>query len=322
VRYLLPGGIGDVTWAFTKIEAVEERLGTGNIEIYVTNRGIGDKIEDRSFPFLERFPFVKKIGCTKTSLNAFIAPPPYMHIFDGKVLYREDLSKIPEDGIDAVLCPISHLEDGLRLENWLPEFKINWDIMKKFQFTPEEEAYGHSHVISGGKPYICFYFGPETANTTDGPNRGPIWTPDDWTTLALYLNEQYDCPIVCVGADYDRPYWTNHIEYRFKSYCVRYIDAIGGVPLARTFQILKNARFMVAHDSGLPVVANYMGTPTVVWWRAHGDSISPHVYYTKDERQVEAWVSPDALKAGRHLGLIYGRQTAKQVADLIVGRGW
>lgn len=322
MRYLLAGGIGDCCWSLTKIRDINDKLAPGSpIECYVVNRGIGNKLEDRALPFLERFPFIVRHGCKNIKIYRLEGPLPYNHVQNGRVLYLPDFTTFPEDEIDYLLNPVSHLENGNRLEEWLPEYQIDWKIMNQFRFTESELAYGRKLKDIHGE-YVCFYFGPEAANTVDGQNRGPIWTPKDWGILGKILQEEKQLRIVCVGADYDRSYWEGYIEPVFASLGLDYVDTLGDLPLPFTFQVLRYARFVVGYDSGINVIANYMGTPTVVWWRACGDSISPYFYFTKDEREVDAWVSPEMLNSGKHLGLIYGRQTAEQTAELILRRNW
>src|SRR5258708_15469117 len=73
----------------------------------------------------------------------------------------------------CVLIPNAPLEHGIRLENWLPQYAINWDIWRHFRFDITERVFAADlHERIGD--YAVFYPGPLHGNTVDGHNRGAI----------------------------------------------------------------------------------------------------------------------------------------------------
>jgi hypothetical protein len=65
-----------------------------------------------------------------------------------------------------------------------------------------------------------------------------------------------------------------------------------------------------------------LGTPTALWWRPEGDSISPDAYLSFKEAMASAWVPPATLAAGKHLPLIYGRESPDDILSAIKERRW
>ncbi len=316
MKILIPQGIGDCVWALHKVQDVAKKKGDGRIEIFIACADPSNHIESRALEFVRRFKFVEKaemkwipthdrVGATLLPGNPADENGYYRYISDGEGVV---------DGIDYTLMPNAALERGIRLEDWLPEFEINWNIMDDFQFTTEEEARGKLHKRDG--EYVAFFPGSESSNTW-GHNRGGIWQPSDWIELGRRIQETLGVRILVVGAEYDRDYYDKFLKNH-----VNWDDHIGRWGIGDTYAILKNARFVISYQSGIGIVSNYLGVPVAIFWRAKGDSINPHFYLSFEEGMASAWARPDMIESGKHLPLIYGRHDVNYIIDEIQKRKW
>lgn len=316
MRFLLPTGIGDSVWALHKIQAIRDAKAPGEpIEIALV--GTDNKIETRSIDFVKRFRFV----------DTFIGMRPYAILrnhatrADGTLDYIEDGMYQYPDGWYCVLVPNEALEHGVRLEDWLPHYEINWDIWKDFVVTGGEALYGINLKQRIG-PYAVFYPGPLAGNTVNGHNRGPRWTPQEWVELGKRIHEEHGLRIVVVGAPYDAEYWYKILQPAVGGQSYYWDSLIGQTNLGQLWNVTAQSQFVVSYQAGVGIVSTYLGTPTAIFWRQHGDSISPEMNLTFDERMASAWVPPKVLDSGTHLPLYYGRHGVPELMGEVVRRGW
>ena len=248
-------------------------------------------------------------------------PPECPHISrKGRVSYVEDGWYEFDGQRYCILIPNGHLEDGEPLETYQPKYRLRWDIMDDYQFTSAETELADGIRQSLGK-FCVFYLGPERGNTKDGMNRNAIWKPQDWVRLGRRFTD-LGYKVVIVGAEYDHSYWKTYLRYLVYADGQDWLNLIGKLDISATFAVIKRANFIVGYQCGLPIASEYMGVPTALWWRAADDSISPVCFFAYDEREKDCWAHPRMVAERKHLGLIYGRQTADQVADMIAERGW
>jgi ADP-heptose:LPS heptosyltransferase len=221
--------------------------------------------------------------------------------------------------VDWTLMPNAAMERGIRLENWLPSYKTNWDVMKHFKFTDlaQRRAFDIKNLLG---EFCVFYMGPLIGNTKEGHNRGPIWKPEDWIALGNFIQEELGLGIVVVGARWDESYYNEKI-------CAgdpipSWLDLIGTTSMDEVYAIISKSRFVISYQSGIGIVAEYMGIPTALFWRQKGDSLSSMFYASFDEKMNGAWSPPDMIASGKHMALYYGRHDVKYICDELVGRKW
>jgi hypothetical protein len=304
VNFLLPQGIGDIVWALFKIQAIRDALDPGG-EIHVRIVcSAEDAIQTRALDFVRRFSFID-------SAEMFVcgglgAYPPVRP--DGRYNYLEDGWYEFDGQRHCVLIPNATLERGERLETWLPHYPIDWGIFRDFRIRPIERRVA-DRLASALGPYVVFYPGPLMGNTTNGHNRNALWRPDDW----VELGSRVGLPIVVVGAPYDASYYDHALAPRVNGQ--RWTNLIGGTSLGELWSVTSRAKFVVSYQAGVGIISTYLGTPTAIFWRPEGDSISPDFYLSFDERMASAWVPPDILATGQHRALIYGRDKVPSVLE-------
>lgn len=305
VTFVLPPGIGDVVWALTKIKSI---AGGRPIDVILS----GDprqEVDRRCVPFLKRFGFIRDAQV----MNVPILQDESQRT-DNRGRYR-----YVSDGISGnyhFLIPNTTLESGRRLEDWLPEHPVDWDVMRDFSWDGTER--GEELAKQLGR-FVCFYLGPETGNTSEGHNRGWLWTTQDWLDLGAGMTKR-DVKVVVLGAPYDRSFYERYLQENVRLHGQCWIDLIGHLEIGNTFRLLREARCLVSYQCGLAIGNHYLGGKTVTWWRPDGDSCSEtqHVSFSEDMRN--AWIRPGW--EDRYLGLVYGKCTPASILEEIDRKEW
>ncbi len=315
MRFLIPQGIGDSVWALTKIQDMSEKHGDGVIDI-VTNCSGVNPIENRALEFILGFDFVCSAGMKKVS----ILLPPWTVPADENGYYRYiDSGPNSVEGVDWTLIPNSPMERGIRLEDWLPEYKTNWDLMNHFHFTqPSMKRSMDIQEVVGD--FCVFYLGPLMGNTREGHNRNSIWKPEDWITLGDFIQNSLGLRVIVVGASYDEEYFDRLISGKGSS--SKWVNLIGKTNVNELYSLISIAKFVVSYQSGVGIVSEYLRVPTAIFWRQKGDSVASSFYISFDEKMNGAWSPPDVISSGKHLTLYYGRHDAEYVCGEIEKRGW
>lgn len=305
LRVAVPAGIGDSVWALMKVPDMLRQYGAEQAHIALCGPP-----PQRAKPFIERFDFVASVEYSSWEC---VEQPPYTR----QGVYNWAPSGVGwHNEFDWMLQANRHLESGLRLETWLPEFAIDWNIADRITFTGREVRLARELAEQLG-PYCVFYLGPELGNTTAGHNRGPLWTPQEWGRLAERCRA-LGLAIVVVGAEYDRSYFESHVAQHLGS-C---FDAIGKWPIGHTFAVVQRSRFVVAYQSGIGIFGVYMGVPAAVFWRPDGDSIDPAGYVSFREAMASAWAPQPALDSGRYLPSIYTRCSPESIVEHARSHNW
>lgn len=329
MRIMTGQGIGDASWTLFKIEDYVRRHGGGPIDLAIACCSSDHHIEKRALDFLQRFPFLNSVSMYPVKLapsqKGCVLHPGKLTDKDGRYCYIPDgpvtpIYPVKLPGIDHVLLPNWALENGQRLEAWQGLCKTNWDIHTQLKFTFEEQT-DAEHLIKSVGEYCLFYLGPESGNTSSGMNRNSLWAHADWIKLGDLIHDKFKMKIVVIGAEYDRPYYTNHLlplmgKRQF------WVDKIGEYPINTTMAVIKRARCMMGHASGISISSHYFGVPTAIWWRLPGDSLNSkfHVSFHKDF--ATAWCNPKLLAQDKYLPLFYSQCTPESVMSDLERLKW
>lgn len=320
MKFLLPQGIGDSVWALHKIEAIRDAQAPGEpIEVYLTCTK-RDPLQERALDFIRRFTFVSHADMR---LNYCIHnEPPYRK--DGCYSYIEDgwynnFASDPERY--CALMPNGPLEHGIRLEKWLPQYPIRWDIFNDFTIRPAESAYADRLHKSIGS-YCVFYPGPLAGNSISGHNRNMLWKPTEWITLGERIREEFGLKIVVVGAPYDLDYYREFILPNLNGSSRGWISVIGETSIGQLFAVTQRSKFLISYQAGVGIISAYLGVPTAMWWRPWGDSLSQDIFLSFREEMSHTWASPKILESGSYFPMIYGRHRVGEIMSEIHSRRW
>jgi len=317
MKFLLPTGIGDSVWALHKVQSIRDALDPGGaIDIHLTCSE-RNPLQDRALDFIRRFPFVDSADMRVN--YAILNDPPVRK--DGCYNYIEDGWYDFYGERYCALIPNAALEHGTRLEQWLPQYAIDWRIFRDFQLTPRERSYG-KEVRRRTGPFVVFYPGPLSGNTIEGHNRNMLWKPSEWIDLGERIHRDFGLNIVVVGAPYDLDYYTAMLAPSLNGASSHWTNIIGETSIGELFAVTAQAKFVISYQAGVGIVSTYLGTPTAIFWRPWGDSISRNHFLSFKEEMASAWVPPAILERGSYLPMIYGRDKVESILDQIKQRGW
>jgi len=314
MKFLLPTGIGDSVWGLHKVQSIANLHDKGCITVYLTY-GDKSKIQQRALDFVRRFRFVNKVEMRPYEIMALPGVTPdgyYSYIPDGWYDFGKERV--------CALIPNAYLERGIRLEEWMPNHAINWNIWDDFRISWWEQRFARKLKERIGD-YAVFYPGPMHGNTIAGHNRGSIWQPQDWINLG-YAIQQLGLKIVVVGATYDADYYDHCVAPGLNGGTPSWVNLIGKTNIGELFAVTNGAKFVVSYQAGVGIVSTYLGTPTAIFWRAHRDSLLPDGYLSFREEMASAWVPPHILAARKHLPLIYGKCSVDSIVEEIKERHW
>lgn len=304
ITFVTPGGIGDSMWALLKARNVAD----GRPIDLIVSGNPHSEIDRRSLPFLKRFPFIR---------SARVLDVPHLEEGDpndaqGRYRYLPDGPR----GSFHYLMPNRALEQGKRIEDWLPEVPIDWNVIDEFDWSGTER--GLEEAKSMGN-FAAFYLGPESGHTDEGHNRDWLWEPKHWIALGRALKER-GLNICVVGAPYDRSFWDKYVRQGVKEDGQEWSDKIGLFEIGETFALLRQAKCFISYQCGLGILNHYFGGRTAMWWRPDGNSCSPHRKVCFDERMASSWTRPDY--ADRYIGMIYNKWSVGDLIGEIDKRGW
>ena len=137
-----------------------------------------------------------------------------------------------------------HLEAGKRIEdfNGTVNYKLPWKLGKgKGAFVKSDEF---------------IYFGIYTSNIHNNKNWKGWANPDDWKKFMDGI--KYLVPnvkFVGIGAEYDDLMDSLEFDYTLR-----------GEPLAKVIKTIKNLDFMFGYPSGIPILAEYFGVNTFMFF--------------------------------------------------------
>lgn len=306
VKFVTPNGIGDVCWALLKIKSIAAGR---PIDVFLSGSDLRAAINKRAIPFVQRFSFVREV--TATDL-------PVLHDHDNPANNRGRYNYVSDGLRDGYhyLVPNTALEAGRRIEDWLPDQKIDWDIFKEFSWEKTERGTALGKAMA---PFVAFYLGPEGGHTDDGHNRGWLWEPKHWVELGKAMAER-GLHVCVVGAPYDRSFWEKYVKKGVQEQGLSWIDLIGELEIGETFALLREAKCFISYQCGLGIVGHYLGVNVAMWWRPDLDSVHHEHYICFSEAMKDAWIRPGW--ENRYMGMLYRRETPEQIIAEIDKRGW
>jgi hypothetical protein len=237
--------------------------------------------KDRAQGYIERIPFVKWGGYFQArayqqeGVQMFVAGKPYI-----RQNYR---------GFDWFMAFNRPLEDGLSMDEILPDVKTNWDYPIQLHFEDMEYALEMKKKVKGRGYIVCAFFGHSFYAKwlkTYGPNkiRG---------LLKKIIGRTYYTPLL-IGREWDKPF----METLWVPGCA---DITGNTEMGQMLALCQKARAFVGFAAGNGMLAQHLGTPTYLLW-------GPHF---KSPRFRNNWARPNGSYKALDIKL--------ECADMIVG---
>ena len=334
MNFLVAQGIGDSVWGLFKAQSIAKHYNQQELNIKIKVAGLNNKNEwiqskqIRAFDFIKRFDFVNSVEVYPMPMSDKKGPVLLKgspsdkngllrYINHGKNIYKN------LKNIDYILISNKTLERGDRLETWLPQFDINWNVVRNhYNFKPKEIKVANDLKNEIGE-YCIFYLGPEQGNIVGGNgfNKDALWKPNDWVTLGDYIHEKFGLKILVIGASYDNNYYQKHILQKIKNKNF-WISKIGKYEINQTFAICKNSKFTIAYASGIGIVSHYLDVPTCIFWRPKNNSISNKNYISFNEAMSYAWTYPDWKETGNYYPAFYTVDNPESIFNVIINNKW
>lgn len=264
MKILVPAGVGDYSWMHSKLST----LGV-DLDVVIIDAG-----HPRLAPFLGMLPCVKSISSKKMS---------FRDLRKSAIPASTSRKALLSCGGCISIEANTFLENGNRLEGWLPDMAL--DFHYKVNITNAHIAAAEAQVptpLTVPFPFLCIY----AANISTCKNWGG-WMGKEWAEfLQAFRGKIADIPIALVGAEWDRSLADDILDAA-KKRGIQIVDLVGKLELGATFHIIRSSAYFVSFPSGLAVLANVMNRPPTT------------MFYPKvDERLMGTWADPETIKSG------------------------
>lgn len=288
----IPPGVGDMHWVLTMLESFKEKNSISKLKVVIDrNPTLG-----YSRDFLRLVPFIDEVDDGRKHL-------PFKFSIaggDGEPLQQRI------NGVDYLIEYNSRLEHGVRIEDVLPEYDINFN----YPIKNPPGAKSFASLIKegvGGKLYL-FYA------SSVGGNRNwcqGMWEPRDWVRLAEIIFDATQRRIILMGAQWDGAYaaMVKRLDVRN---CIH--NFVGKTSISEALGLLRQANFMVGFLSGLVILATRFKIPCVSFW----PTLKQAPHWCDPKKFQTSWVPPNAKRDG-YMPIFYGenKSTPQGIFDRV-----
>lgn len=247
-------GIGDTVWCFHKLQD------------YLKSKGYFD-VEVSSTGILRSETIMKLVGARRVGTHN--ANPTQVEC--------KAIKSLAELRSGSYVSINKHLESGRRIEEWLPELKMKWDI--EFNIPLDSRIKAIKLIPKDIKCPVGVYTSSLPNNMNPQYNGFGL---KGWATRILEIMEHRpDSTIVLIGADYDRSI-LDPLAALLKEAEVPHILVIGE-DISVTIEVIKKLKFLISYPSGIGILGNILHTPTLMYMPK---------WLTK---MHNTWLHPDAI---------------------------
>lgn len=281
----IPPGIGDAHWPLLILESFKERNAIDKVTIKFF------ELWDYTSDFLKNVPFVDDIQkCPPLAFSFHLAGG------HGKPLYAGE-----QHGLDYMIEYGSQLEQGVPLEQILPEYEVNWNY--EIRNLEKYDAFVADLRKQAGGRLVVIY------TSSKGGNRAwpkGDWTIGDWMRLVEMFNEANGCRVVLVGAKFDKDY---AVELKALDKKGIIIDLVGQADIMKTLAILRAADFFIGFSCGLELMACHFHTPCAEFWPIR--KVSQGGVYGAGF--MTSWLPPWSRDSDTYVAIPYGPESRPEL---------
>jgi len=278
----VPPGIGDSYWVMAHMESFKKENKIDKLTVSVMKEGYHNYTAN----VLKLFPFVDEIIERPSGFNL-------------AGLYDTNPPKFMEKGTQGVDYFIDFggvmWKQGKNLEDIYPECTTDFDCWKKMKFPPEALQFA-AEVKARNKGKLVLLYTSSIGNNKNW--NGGAWDPEDWFSLAERIYDFSGIRPIVIGAEYDKDF-ANEIHRLDKRKIIQ--DFVGQTDMIQLLCLVREAKLVMAFPSGIPMMATYMGVPTVMFWGVHGTSRKARFH----KEFMHTWVSPKARNNGKYISVVY-----------------
>jgi ADP-heptose:LPS heptosyltransferase/SAM-dependent methyltransferase len=266
---VLPG-IGDIYWCLLKLEDYKKKNNIDKLILYIyDSTTLPERNFNRAGRILDLVNFVDEYHYVNFSTElqslAKLAASKGGSVLDTYIDSEGNNVKF------LFLYPNPYVDKGNRIETWLPEYDINFDMQIDTQNAdvPELKLTKQSPLI-----LICSLDEVTCNKWLNGFGK------NEWANLVETIAKKYKTKPIIIGAEWDKKYtdsWLSIVKDK-KSY----IDLVGKIDFKQTCGLFKRANLLISTISGASIVANHFKTPTIV--------LSPNILHSTGF--THSWIRP------------------------------
>lgn len=277
INIRVPAGIGDISWTYSKLINLNEKI----------NWYISDDAPQRSLEYVKLFPLTESAQYIHWNFHN-VADHTLPHDTT-----KENLLKLCRENIQSV-SPNRWLEQGKTLDSFMPELYTTYHY--GFNIPLHDIDFVEQAFSKIQNPIGIFTSSYQTNAVWSG------WSQNNWIDLITGLhNKIKNLTFILLGAKWDKPYTDDLIKLLPN---INLVDLCGQTHIARTIEIIRKLKYFIAFPSGLPVLANVLFTPVMMFYPHHLNHI------------MNTWPDPETVKNLLYKGCIFPKP--QQALDFVI----
>lgn len=238
VSVTVPSGIGDASWIYSKLCHLESP----------TMWEVADGAPYRTVPYLQ---LLDKVAGAKYSDVGYST---IVQLAERARTWAE--IEVQQKGM-LYLEVNQHLEQGKRLEDWLPDLPT--DFHYKFK-PPTDRDLGIVNKLlawdSVPRPIVGI-----SAASYRGANAWNTWGYDQWSPFLRSLQARTGGTVVLLGG-----YWDDLTHSLLQD---GHPDFVGKTNISQAIEVLRRLDYYVGFSSGLGILRTVLDRPTYMLWPDH-----------------------------------------------------
>jgi len=262
----VPSGIGDVSWAYSKLKYAEPMLWQ-----------VADGWPYRTKPFLDMLDNIAGVEYGKFSYDDIV-------VFASQHAKRT-WHEVISNGFGRILIePNSHLERGGRLEDWLPDLPC--DFHYEIHTSSQDQTRAASLLAGLETPLWGI-----SAASYRGSEAWTTWGFDEWSKFLKAFHTKWEGTIILLGGFWDD--LTSSLADE------GYKDLVGKTSVGCMVEVLKQLKGYIGFSSGLGVIRTVLRLPVFMMWPEHQQPLSTSwapEWMLEDGLYVASrWLEPDVV---------------------------
>jgi len=265
----VPSGIGDVSWVYSKLCNVGERL----------EYEVADGWPYRTTQFLELLPGVSKASYGPFRYDEIMAFEHATGIVDHPTWAR---CRIVRDRI--VLAAHHHLEMGRRLEDWLPDLPTSFHYTINIPREDQEKAY------AALRPLRAPLWGISAASYR-GSEAWKTWGRPEWSRFLRMFEAETGGTIILLGGFWD--------DLTHALATEGWPELVGKTSIGTAIEILKHLDGYIGFSSGLGILRTVLNKRVFMMWPEHQIELStswaPPDMLESGRYAASQWLDPNEV---------------------------
>lgn len=231
----VPSGIGDVSWAYSKLKA----LGPQEYQI-------ADGWPYRTVPYMDLLPEVSKSSYGQFNFSDIVKFET-MHGYHPSPRWSE----VPQGFGLTLIEPNRHLEMGRRLEDWLPDLPT--DFHYDIRVAEEDAIRARNKLIGHPRPWTGI-----SAASYRGSEAWKTWSYADWSPFLKAWHAEAGGTIFLLGG-----FWDDLTDTLADD---GWVSLVGKTSVGSIVETLRLLDYYIGFSSGLGVIRTVLKKNAFMLW--------------------------------------------------------